>query len=79
VRVRVRSPRRRQVSLEEAVTKILRFLVGYPEDNLEKLACHVGFLLSYSLITTKPVMAITTIDKAVSAGTSLTFLTDVIK
>lgn len=79
LRAMIRRYKYLQVSLEEAVTKILRFLVGYPEDNLEKLACHVGFLLSYSLITTKPVMAITTIDKAVSAGTSLKFLTDVIK
>lgn len=78
IRALVRRYKYLQQSLEEAVSKILKFLLGYSAEVLPKLAQCVAFLLSYNLITTKPVNVIFSIDKAVASGVVLNFMSDIL-
>jgi len=65
------------ISLEESITKILRFLVGYTPENVSKLALATAYLLSMSLIKVKPLKEILSLDKAINSGLALSFLTEV--
>eukprot|EP00039_Didymoeca_costata_P018342 m.333082 g.333082 ORF g.333082 m.333082 type:complete len:416 (+) comp17065_c0_seq1:84-1331(+) len=63
-----------QVSLEEAFTKLLKFLNGFTEENSMKLAQTTAFLFSMGLVSTK-VLTSVQISSIVSSGLTLKFIT----
>lgn len=77
IRALVRRYKYLSVSLEESVTKILGFLAGYTPENLQKLAFATAYLLSMTLIKVKPLKEMLKLDKAISSGVALSFVTDV--
>ena len=68
-----------QVSVEEAYTKILKYLTGFSEANVLKLAQSTAFMLAMNLISTKPLTNTFALTKLVENGTVLKFATQLFK
>lgn len=75
IRALVRRYKYLQVSLEEAFSKILKFLNGFSEENTLKLAQTTAFLFSMGLITTKPLLSMVDVASVVASGLALKFIT----
>jgi hypothetical protein len=79
VRALVRRYKYLQVSVEESYTKILKFLTGFREDNVLKLAQSTAFMLAMNLISTKPLANMFELHKMVENGVVLKFVTTLFK
>lgn len=74
IRALVRRYKYLQVELEEAFVKVLKFLNGFEEENTMKLAQCTALMLSWGLITAKPLLSMD-IESVVSSGLALKFIT----
>lgn len=75
VRAVVRRYKFLQVGVEESYTKILKFLTGFSEEQVLKLAQSAAFMLAMNLISTKPLANTFELTKMVENGTVLKFAT----
>lgn len=75
VRAVVRRFKYLQVAVEESYTKILKFLTGFTEDNVIKLAKSTAMMLAMNLISVKPLRNTFELHKLVENGTVLKFVT----
>mmetsp|Transcript_20598 Transcript_20598/g.53550 ORF Transcript_20598/g.53550 Transcript_20598/m.53550 type:complete len:420 (-) Transcript_20598:28-1287(-) len=75
VRVMVRRYKYLAVSLEESYDKILKYLSGFTEEHIGKLAQSTAYMLATNMISSKPLGNLTELHKLVDNGTVLTFIT----
>jgi len=78
IRALVRRYKYLQVSLEESFVKILKFLNGFEEENITKLAQTTAFIFSMGLMSTKPLLSME-IESVVSTGLARTFITQLFR
>lgn len=79
MRALVRRYKYLQVAVEESYTKILKFLTGFKEDNVLKLAQSTAFMIAMNLISTKPLANMFELHKMVENGMVLKFATTLFK
>lgn len=75
VRAVIRRHKFLTIGLEESYTKILKFLTGFSEGQILKLAKSAAFMLAMSQISTKPLANTFELTKLVENGTVLKFVT----
>jgi hypothetical protein len=75
IRKLVRRYKYLEPSLEEAFARFAKYLNGFEEENMFKLAKTTAILLSMGLITAKPLLGMCEIESIVSTGLARTFMT----